>query len=75
MHKVELVALKLQPFAGRTIEPGETFSATPQEARIVLALGRAKKAPKPKPKRVYQRRDMTADKPKRQYRRRDQVAA
>lgn len=75
MEKVSLVALTRQPFAARWLEPGDEFTATPSEARTLMALKRAKKAEAaPKPKRTYRRRDMTATPPKRTYRTRVQAA-
>ena len=71
---VPLIALRDLPYVcGRRVAKGETFTVSPEDARI-LKLGRlAKDAPKrlqshpddstdvEKPKRTYRRRDLTAD--------------
>lgn len=99
MKRIELVALKKQTYAGRPVDPGDAIFASRQDARVLIAIKRAKVAPEvaavevpevapapvvqevvqpkpepkasiaPKPKRTYQRKDMTAETPKRAYKR------
>lgn len=68
-----ITAIKAFPYAGRTINPGESVSVTDTQAKILLAIKVAKYQTKDvqiedeseevetKPKRRYVRRDMKAD--------------
>lgn len=68
----KLIAKVHQTFAGREIVPGEEIEADEREERVLLAIGRARKAAddaqtptvaaEPAKKRTYQRRDLTAEK-------------
>lgn len=66
--KIELVAKQVHKFAGKLRKKGEHFEATPAEARVLKALGRAVEvmpappalAPHPQ-KRAYKRKDLQAD--------------
>jgi hypothetical protein len=63
-------SLTAQVFAGKYYVTGDEFFASEHEARVLVALGRAKvakqpkavaDAPAPRTRRAYTRRDMTAE--------------
>jgi hypothetical protein len=65
--KIELVSKQFHKFGGKLRRKGEKIMATPAEAKVLRALGRAmdvQPAAAPaadKPKRAYKRRDMVAE--------------
>lgn len=50
MSSIKMVALRNHPFGTGVREAGEEYTATADEAAILIALKWAKKAPEPKPK-------------------------
>lgn len=64
---MDLVATKELRHAGKQYLVGETFTATDRDGRILVAIGKAKPAPRKKQaevkdaKREYKRRDLTAE--------------
>lgn len=68
---MDLIATKSLAYAGKRREVGELFEANNRDARILVAIGKAKLAnvaaapvvdDEPKPvKRAYKRRDMKAE--------------
>lgn len=63
----KLIAAKAFTYGSTSLNIGDPFDAPRQDARVLIAIGRAKKAPEPEPEPVD-------DKPKRAYKRRDMVA-
>lgn len=56
-----LITTQVQKWNGRLVRKGVSIQATDREARILLALGRAKPAEETKevePKRAYKRKDV-----------------
>lgn len=49
MSSIKMVALRKHPFGTGEREAGEEYTATADEAAILIALKWAKKAPEPKP--------------------------
>lgn len=60
---MKLIALKEFKYAGRLVRPGDEFTATDRDAKVLLLVGRVDKAPdEPKPvRRAYKRRDLQAE--------------
>ena len=64
----QLTAIKAFPYAGKNLKPNDDFVAESKFARILVALGKAKRrvedVPAPvvaKAKRTYKRKDLTAE--------------
>jgi len=79
---ISMVTKQAHVYAGKKLRAGDEFVASKQDARLLVALGRAERkqetsvevvVPHETP-RVYKTRAIKVDKPKRQYRRRDLVA-
>lgn len=72
MGTVTLIATMAYPYAGRSLQAGDTFEASARDADTLKKIGRAKDAPSKR----YTTRALTPDaveepKTRRQYRRRD----
>jgi hypothetical protein len=61
----ELTALKPFPYAGKNIRPNDDFTASDRDARLLIAIGKAKARvydePPAKATRRYKRRDLVAE--------------
>ena len=62
-----LIAKKTMRYGIRRLKAGDAFTAPPRDAKVLIAIGQASLAPvaplppEPVPRRVYRRRDMSAE--------------
>ena len=62
-----LIAKKTMRYGIRRLKAGDAFTAPPRDAKVLIAIGQASLAPvaplppEPAPRRVYKRRDMSAE--------------
>lgn len=81
MSTVRLVATKAYSYAERTLKVGDVFEASDKDAKLLIMIGSASKAPSASYRAKVldpvvpeeTRSDPNPSKPKRQYRRRDLV--
>lgn len=59
---MKLKALKEFKYAGRLLRPGDEFTATERDAKILLLIGKVDHVPEEQPaRRPYKRRDLQAE--------------